>query len=223
MAAGLPVVAADWNGYREIIVPDETGYLVQTMMPLYPPGFEVLRHGSTQGADLLAATTSVDVSILTTIILKLSEDKQKRAEMGLAARKRARKTYDWKVIIQQYEELWAELSDSSSRKQSSRYPHRCSIWMIMTINSVFGNYPVNKNYVHNTFCPYGVGTFMCHVPGWLDAYCGGSSMSTLCLKSKATSSRKPGCASRTVSPCKRSAPTSVSPPASDGQSRRPQT
>ena len=29
MAAGLPVVAADWNGYREIIVPDETGYLVR--------------------------------------------------------------------------------------------------------------------------------------------------------------------------------------------------
>ena len=81
-------------------------------------GFEFIRQ-STQGADLLAATTSVDVSALTTIILKLSEDKQKRAEMGLAARKRARKTYDWKVIIQQYEELWAE-STMSSRKQSSR-------------------------------------------------------------------------------------------------------
>ena len=175
MAAGLPVVAADWNGYREIIVPDETGYLVQTMMPLYPPGFEVLRQ-STQGADLLAATTSVDVSALTTIILKLSEDKQKRAEMGLAARKRARKTYDWKVIIQQYEELWAELNDRARANKAADLTPMLDL-DDYDYRSVFGNYPSIKITSTTPFVLTELGRLCADDPGLLDAYCGGSSMS----------------------------------------------
>lgn len=32
MASGLPVVASDWNGYRDLVVPGETGWLVPTCM-----------------------------------------------------------------------------------------------------------------------------------------------------------------------------------------------
>ena len=32
MASGLPVVATDWNGYRDLVVDGETGFLVPTTM-----------------------------------------------------------------------------------------------------------------------------------------------------------------------------------------------
>ncbi len=174
MAAGLPVVAADWNGYREIVVPDETGYLVQTMMPLYPPGFEVHRESS-ESADLLAATTSVDVSALTSIIVKLSENKQKRAEMGLAARKRARETYDWKVIIQRYEELWAELQkrarastavDLTPTLDFDDYDYR----------SVFSNYASINITSTTSFVLTELGRLCAGDPHLLETYCGASAI-----------------------------------------------
>jgi hypothetical protein len=173
MAAGLPVVAADWNGYREIVVPDETGYLVPTMMPLYPPGFETLRESS-ESADLLAATTSVDVSVLTTIIQKLSEDKQKRTEMGLAARERAREIYDWKVIIQRYEELWAELNERARASKADLTP--TLDFDDYDYRSLFSNYPSINVTFTTPFYLTELGRLCANDPRLLEAHCGASSI-----------------------------------------------
>jgi len=32
MASGLPVIASDWNGYRDLVTDGETGFLVPTLM-----------------------------------------------------------------------------------------------------------------------------------------------------------------------------------------------
>src|SRR5206468_3789402 len=32
LASGLPVVASDWDGYRDLVVHDQTGYLVSTYL-----------------------------------------------------------------------------------------------------------------------------------------------------------------------------------------------
>lgn len=174
MAAGLPVVAADWNGYRDIVAPDETGYLVETMMPLYPPGFEVHRESS-ESADLLAATTSVDVSALSTIILKLADDKQKRTEMGLAARKRARETYDWKVIIQRYEELWAELNDRARANKAADLTPTLD-FDDYDYRSLFSNYP-SINVTSNTpFVLTELGRLCADDSRLLETYCGAGSI-----------------------------------------------
>lgn len=174
MAAGLPVVAADWNGFRDIVEPDETGYLVETMMPLFPPGFEVHRESS-ESADLLAATTSVDISALSNIIVKLAEDKQKRTEMGLAARKRARETYDWKVIIQRYEELWAELHDRARANKAADLTPSLD-FDDYDYRSLFSNYPTINITPTTPFVLTEFGRLCVDDPQLLEAYCAAGSI-----------------------------------------------
>jgi glycosyltransferase involved in cell wall biosynthesis len=113
MAAGLPVVATDWDGYRDLVVHGETGYLVATRM---------LR-GATTGATarLLAAevdydgflaecsqATAVDVGGAADALARLIGDPALRRRMGDAGRRRAVEHFAWPRIIRAYEELWAE-------------------------------------------------------------------------------------------------------------------
>jgi glycosyltransferase involved in cell wall biosynthesis len=112
MAAGLPVIAADWNGYRDIVVDSETGHLVPTVMPIYPPRFDMIRGtGAMKSIDLLAATTAISLPHLLAAMQELVINAEKRKHFGHAAAARARQFYDWRVVIQAYESLWQELND----------------------------------------------------------------------------------------------------------------
>jgi alpha-maltose-1-phosphate synthase len=54
---------------------------------------------------------AVDVEATARAFVQLFESPELRARMGVAARERARSTYDWRVIIPQYEALWAQLAE----------------------------------------------------------------------------------------------------------------
>ena len=115
MAAGLPVVASDWNGYKDLVVQGETGYLVPTFMPKYPAQFNDLRgSGRMISPDLLAATTITDTKRLAEALKMLIVNKEHRRCLGQAGRKRACNLYDWKQVIRQYETLWAALAEEAA-------------------------------------------------------------------------------------------------------------
>ncbi|NQW09811.1 MAG: glycosyltransferase family 4 protein [Alphaproteobacteria bacterium] len=114
MAAGLPCVVSDWDGYKDTVVEGETGFRAPIHLP---PG------GS--GADLawrrlsgfdneatfhaqMAQTIAVDVEAAARALVVLADDPALRRRMGEAGRVRARSVYGWSVIIRRYEELWAE-------------------------------------------------------------------------------------------------------------------
>lgn len=115
MAAGLPVVASAWNGYRESVRDGIEGFLVPTAQPVDPACGEAVRSAHEDGrlaygdyiahAHLLA---SVDVPACTQALRRLVEDADLRRRMGQAGRDRARAVYDWPVVMRQYQELWAE-------------------------------------------------------------------------------------------------------------------
>jgi D-inositol-3-phosphate glycosyltransferase len=118
MAAGLPVVASDWNGYKDLVVNGNTGYLIPTFMPKYPRRFDDLRgSGNMAEPDLLAATTIVDTAALKDALEKLLTDKDHRCRLGRAGQKRARDLYDWKQVIRQYEYLWGMLAEEANRSR----------------------------------------------------------------------------------------------------------
>ncbi len=115
MAAGLPIVASDWDGYKDLVAPGETGYLIPTLMPRYSSQVDNLYGSSnTKESDLLASTTVVDMAALKQALVKLIVDVEHRRELGLAARKRARDLYDWKAVIKCYEGLWEELAEEAA-------------------------------------------------------------------------------------------------------------
>jgi len=116
MAAGLPVVGSEWDGYRDTVRHGVDGLLVPTLMA--PPGDGAdlaFRHDA--GVDdydhyvgTSAQFVSVDPGRTAEAYIALIENPELRRKMGEAGRKRAETTFDWKVVVGQYQELWAELA-----------------------------------------------------------------------------------------------------------------
>ena len=116
MAAGLPVIISDWDGYRDAIEPGQEGFAAPTVMP--GPGFgRALADRYLTGEDVYgeylagaSLSTSVDIKATTDALTALVSNEDLRRSMGAAGMARARDVYDWRRIIPRYEELWTELA-----------------------------------------------------------------------------------------------------------------
>lgn len=121
MAAGLPGVVSDWNGYRDTVRNGIDGFSVPTLMA--PPGTgETLALRYEAGADsydrhIGAASqfAAVDVGAATAAFERLFSDASLRAGMGAAARERAMTEFDWSNVIRRYQALWSELARRRSQ------------------------------------------------------------------------------------------------------------
>ncbi len=113
MASGLPVIASDWNGYRDLVVDGETGFLVPTWMirdATVRTALQVLT-GESDYDHFLARTNqcvAVDVGAAAEAYARLLEDSELRRRLGRAGRCRAEQTFTWQHVIKAYEELWAQ-------------------------------------------------------------------------------------------------------------------
>jgi starch synthase len=134
MAAGLPVIASDWDGYRDTVRRDVDGILVPTSMPPAGAGLDLARAltgrviGSEQFLGLTSQAIAVDVDRLADAIARLAGRPELRKSMGESGRQRARSDFDWKSIIRQYQALWEDLErvrrSAAERKASHAYPSR---------------------------------------------------------------------------------------------------
>jgi len=117
MAAGLPAVVSDWDGYRDTVVHGETGFCIPTAMPGPGNGPEfALRYlAQIDTYDMYIGRTgqctAVDIAAATDACVALIEDPALRRRLGEAGRRRAREVFDWPVIVRQYQALWGELGE----------------------------------------------------------------------------------------------------------------
>jgi len=117
MAAGLPVVVADWDGYKDTVRDGVDGFRIPTLMPQAGLGGDLaLRHAL--GIDTYdrycgntCSLVAVDVDAAALAFSRLFASAELRRTMGNAGRKRAQEIYEWAKIIPQYEALWTQLAE----------------------------------------------------------------------------------------------------------------
>lgn len=125
MAAGLPVVASDWDGYRDTVRNGIDGFLVPTWMA--GPGCSA-DIASMNSAGLLSYDhyigcqsqfTAVDVALTAQAFIQLIESPALRKRMGQAAAERAQNTYEWQIVVKAYEDLFRDLASKRDSKYES--------------------------------------------------------------------------------------------------------
>lgn len=134
MAAGLPVVVTDWNGYRDTVRDGVDGFAVPTWLPLAGSGGDIMlgnddlvlpetrERNYNQYCGVVSQCTAVDVAKATDALAALVDSPDLRRRMGEAGRRRARENYDWSVIVDAYQDLWRELGHIRSRGDEAAPP-----------------------------------------------------------------------------------------------------
>lgn len=128
MAAGLPCIVSDWDGYKDTVIDGEVGFRAPTTVPPIGGGQVFARNYalgvSTYDRYIGAASqvTAVSVEAAADAVVTLARDPERLRAMGQAARARAMAEYDWGRIIPAYQELWAELAARRTSAEESAPP-----------------------------------------------------------------------------------------------------
>ncbi|WP_309642860.1 glycosyltransferase family 4 protein [Phenylobacterium sp.] len=117
MAAGLPVVVSDWDGYRYTVRDGREGFLIPTLgAPAGSQGRSLAaRHAVGMDAyqhyvGAVAQHTAVHVGRAAQALAALIADPGLRARMGAAGRERIATTFDWPVVVGEIRALLDELA-----------------------------------------------------------------------------------------------------------------
>ena len=123
MAAGLPVVVSDWNGYKDTVRHGVDGFRIPSVLPPAGVGAD-LAMGHALGLDTYdmyvgrtSLATVVDPDALVEALRLLATNPALRQSFGAAAQARAQSDFDWPVILQRYCELSSQLNEMRKRHE----------------------------------------------------------------------------------------------------------
>lgn len=152
MAAGIPVIVSDWNGFRDTVRDGVDGFRIPTVFPSPGLGRDLAaaHEDGSETYDAYMGSTAqfcaVDVPRAAEAFVRLIGDPALRAGMGAAGRRSAMEKFSWSVVIDQYEALWAELASIRTRSDeraplrsgSPANPRR------MDPTTLFASYPTGR-------------------------------------------------------------------------------
>lgn len=142
-AMGLPAVVSEYDGYRDLVVHGETGYLIPTLGPETTQSIDIM-------APLLfdneyhlqmAQQTVVDVAAMARSLAALALDPALRRRLGEAARQRMLDSFSWERVVDRYVALWHSLRSQPVDAEAlrlTRHPHS------LPLSGLFGDYPSNR-------------------------------------------------------------------------------
>ena len=128
MAAELPLVVSDWDGYRDLVEHGVTGFLVPTqdvltsLSPIDP--IDMAYQDQAINYDWMIGLRSlgvvVDHQAMVGAFQQLLDSRQLRETMATAGLKRLRSHFAAPVVSNKYRQLWGELAQR--REQARRSP-----------------------------------------------------------------------------------------------------
>ncbi len=169
MDAGLPVVASDFNGYRDLVVHGKTGFLVPTYASACQEPWDAL--AGLLDPSLLrfyrAQKVAFDMQAMVQALHILICREDVRREFSERAKRRAQ-DFRWTRVIRAYQELWHELvlrarTDSAINAEEAVFrplitptvgkifPHYPST--VMTDDTVLGLGPLGNAFLSECYHP----------------------------------------------------------------------
>ena len=140
-AAGLPVLASDFDGYKDLVEDGRAGFLIPTAWaPDHPVAAElsaVLLNNI--GQMVQSQGTMISLSDLAARLLELKANPGLRQKMSPQAQERVKKFFDWRVVIRAYEDLWEKLKEQAT--EYSGPPGSTQDPFAFTWANLFGHYP----------------------------------------------------------------------------------
>jgi len=147
MAAGLPCVVTDWDGYRDTVVHGEHGFRIPTVAPRPGDGADLAywyANGWLPYVNYVGAASqfvAIDFAESTAALSALVTNAEFRRKLGRQAQAHVRATFDWSQIVPQYQALWGELD----ARRRSRAPDAVSAPGVNPYRPdpfrLFGGYP----------------------------------------------------------------------------------
>lgn len=113
-ACELPVVVSDWSGYRDLVIEEQTGYLIPTLF-----GSQCLSNIGEVASLLhplaftyrLSQCTAVDYALMALRLLSLIRNPELRLSMGKRGRQWVSERYSWECVLKAYRDLWTRQWD----------------------------------------------------------------------------------------------------------------
>ena len=123
-ASSLPIIASDFDGYKDLVRHGRTGLLIPTLGPVDTSDTNVRSGMAASEYHLrLAQQCVVDVKTLGRALARLGTDSALGCAMGEEGRKHALE-YSWDKIITRYMALWSDLNAVPlSREEEQRLRH----------------------------------------------------------------------------------------------------
>ena len=116
MAAGLPVVASCWDGYKDLVETGVTGVLIPVRWTTPPRDVVALRGILEPPIAQLSSSqgVAVDPAALRTALAALLSDRELARSMGEAGRRRASERFAWPRVIERLSAIWSDLSSAAA-------------------------------------------------------------------------------------------------------------
>jgi D-inositol-3-phosphate glycosyltransferase len=105
MLAGLPVLASEWNGYKELVRHGQDGFLIPTTLPEDTRLYNEISSLADM-RPILSQSVVINMHDFQEYCTVLARNKPLRLELGAAARKRAEELYSWRTLVPRYEAQW---------------------------------------------------------------------------------------------------------------------